>query len=82
MLLAVCLYFSFAAAVLFVSMLLLQRGVTTSLPWVWDVQRHVYFAGARNIWPAQPGCAEFDEQLVYRPRLGTCRFDSRHDICE
>lgn len=76
MLLAVCLYLSFAAAVLFVSMLLLQRGVTTSLPWVWDVQRHVYFAGARNIWPAQPGCAEFDEQLVYRPRLGTCRFDN------
>jgi hypothetical protein len=56
--------------------MLLQRGVTTSLPWFWDVQRHIYFAGARNIWPAQPACVEFDEQLVYRPRLGTCRFDN------
>jgi hypothetical protein len=69
-------YLALAAIVFAGSWVLLQRGITPSFPWITAVQEQVYFAGARRIWVAQEACVEFDEQLIYRPRIGTCRFDN------
>lgn len=75
-LLALCVYLALTASVLCLSLVLLRYRITTGVPWVWAVQEHIYFTGARNIWGAQPACVSFDEELVYEPRIGSCHFDN------
>lgn len=58
----------------FAGFALLAGGVATDLPWLHAVQKNLYHGGLRNIWQNQPGCAVFDEQLIYRPRTGACAF--------
>ena len=69
-------YLALTAGVFSVSLLLLQQRITTGFPWISAVQRHIYFTGARKIWPAQTACVSFDEELIYTPRIGTCHFDN------
>lgn len=56
------------------ALLTLQKGVAVDIPWIHSVQRNLYHGGIRSIWHANKECVEFDEELVYRPRDGTCRF--------
>lgn len=37
-------------------------------------QKNYYFQGYRNIWQADSACAELDDTLIYRPRIGACKF--------
>jgi len=54
--------------------LLLNLGITAGAPWIGSVQRDLYMGGLRAIWQNQPDCVSFDEELVYRPKEGVCRF--------
>ncbi len=58
----------------FAGFALLAGGVATELPWLHAVQKNLYHGGLRSIWQNQPGCAVFDEKLVYRPKDGACAF--------
>lgn len=75
-LLALVTYVAVSAFVFAASWIMLRDGTTPAFSWITAVQEHIYFAGARRIWPAQATCVEFDEELIYRPRLGTCHFDN------
>lgn len=39
-----------------------------------EYQRAAYMGGIRRIWQTEPGCAQFDPELLYKPREGSCRF--------
>jgi lysophospholipase L1-like esterase len=75
-LIALMLHATLAAIVLLAGYILLQRGVTPNLPWLFAVQKHLYMKGFRNIWQAQPGCITFDEELIYKPKEGPCIFNN------
>jgi hypothetical protein len=75
-LLTFIIYAMTSAVILFASFFLLQKGIPSDLPWINAVQKHLYFNGMRNILQAQPECVEFDEDLIYKPRDGTYRFDN------
>ncbi len=68
------MYSALCAVVLLASQILLQRGVVLSLPWIGTVQEYLYFMGSRNIWQAQTDCVAFDQDLLYKPKDGACRF--------
>ena len=73
-LLGLVLYVALTAMVFAGSFILLRERRVSRLPWISAVQEHIYYAGARRIWPAQADCAQFDEVLVYVPRIGSCHF--------
>jgi hypothetical protein len=75
-LLAFIIYAMTSAVILFTSFFLLQKRIPTDIPWINAVQKHLYFNGMRNILQAHPECVEFDEDLIYKPRDGACRFDN------
>jgi hypothetical protein len=71
---ALALYAMSTALVLGTSFILLQKGAAPRVPWVYTTQVHLYMQGMRSIWQARADCVVFDEELIYRPREGACRF--------
>lgn len=46
---------------------------------VWPVnkyQQYFYFKAMRNIWQFDPNCSELDDNLIYKPKLGPCKFEN------
>ncbi|MEJ6008139.1 SGNH/GDSL hydrolase family protein [Paucibacter sp. AS339] len=74
-LLASILYAMACAIILLTSLILFQKGITPSLPWISNVQKHLYME-SRNVWQAQPDCVVFDPNLIFRPKDGRCQFDN------
>jgi hypothetical protein len=37
-------------------------------------QAYLYINGLRNIWQAQSDCVQFDKDLLYKPKEGSCNF--------
>lgn len=74
-LIALAFYAMLSAIIMITSFMLLQRGVTSDLPWVSSVQKYLYRKAIRNVWQGQVNCVDFDGELIYRPRIGTCQFD-------
>jgi hypothetical protein len=78
-LLIVVIYFTLGAAVYFASLMLLQNGLTIDAPWIASAQKKLYRAGMSlnmNNWLGQRDCITDDPDLVYKPSLGTCKFDN------
>jgi hypothetical protein len=75
-LLAFIIYAMTSAVIFFTSFFLMQKGIPSDLPWINAVQKYLYFNGMRNILQTQPECVEFDEDLIYKPRDGACRFNN------
>jgi len=75
-LIALLFYAMLTAMVLLASFVLLQRGVTPDFPWVAAVQKHLYIKAMRSIWQAKSDCVEFDAELIYKPKLGSCQFNN------
>jgi len=75
-LLALIHYAMLSAVVFLVSVVLLQKQIIPDLPWIAAVQWHLYRGGARHIWHTQPDCVVFDQDLIYKPKEGVCRFDN------
>ena len=71
---ALVVYAMLAALVLASSFVLLQRGITPQLPWISVVQEYLYMKGMRSVWQSRIDCVEFDETLIYKPKLGACHF--------
>lgn len=74
--LAFIIYAMISAVVFLLSLILLQKEITPDLPWITTAQRKLYFAGARKIWQAQTDCVEFDKDVIYKPKLGSCQFNN------
>lgn len=64
------------AIIYFASLLLLQQGKLLDLPWVVSAQKSLYRGGMvdANSW-LKPGCIQSDPDLIYKPALGTCKFN-------
>ena len=75
-LIALVFYAMLAAMVLAASFVLLQRGITPQLPWIAAVQEHLYMKAMRSIWQNKADCVDFDEELIYKPKLGACQFSN------
>ena len=74
LLIATVIYCAIYTLVFCAAAILYARGVVVNAPWILMVQRELYLNGGWNVWQAQPGCVEFDEKLIYKPSIGTCRF--------
>jgi hypothetical protein len=71
--LAATLFYCAGALLLYVfSGILLYNGVVVDFPIVAAYQENIYFGGFRTEW----NCREYDEDLLYKPRPGECRFDN------
>lgn len=69
------LYLSTLLSVYVVSAVELTRGIVLSNGFARDFQRDFYFReGYRNFWQMQKDCITLDEELIYVPKMGECRF--------
>ena len=67
-------YFLITALVFFFSYISLSNGKTYDLFWVKTLQKKIYFEDFRNIWQFDNNCTTYDEDLLYKPKLGECAF--------
>jgi len=68
--------YSIASAVMLtLSVALSARGIIADISWVFEIQRYLY-SSSRNIWQNQADCVAYDEQLIYKPKNGTCEFNN------
>ena len=68
-------YYLFITAIVYsFSFISLINGKTYDLFWVKSIQKQIYFKGYRNIWQNNKNCSIFDEQLLYKPKIGSCEF--------
>lgn len=73
---AYALYTIVCLTLFLVSMIALGQGRLFSNRVMQDYQKFLYLSGARKIWQTAPGCTEFDADLLYKPKLGECKFDN------
>ena len=68
-------YYLFIPAIVYsFSFISLINGKTYDLFWVKSIQKQIYFKGYRNIWQNNKNCSIFDQQLLYKPKIGSCEF--------
>ena len=72
--LAGLLYLTASVAVFGLSVVLLQKGRIPANALIREEQQAVYIMGLRHIWQSEPGCSQFDADLLYKPALGPCHF--------
>jgi hypothetical protein len=41
-----------------------------------DYQGYLYYNGMRTIWQAKRDCVDFDSELLYIPKIGSCNFNN------
>jgi len=75
-LIALALHAMLSAVVLVASLVLLQKGITPDLPWISSVQKNLYVRAIRSVWQNQASCVDFDEELIYKPKIGVCQFNN------
>ena len=67
-------YFLITVLVFSFSYVSLINGKTYDLFWVKSIQKKIYFRGYRNIWQYNNNCTSYDENLLYKPKVGKCKF--------
>ena len=67
-------YFLLSAVVFSFSYISLINGKTYDWFWVKSIQKKIYFRGYRNIWQYNNNCTSYDENLLYKPKIGKCKF--------
>lgn len=75
-LIVLTLYAMLAAMVLATSLVLLQKGVTPDVPWISSIQQNLYMRATRSVWQSQVSCVDFDDDLIYKPKIGACQFNN------
>ena len=73
-LIALALYAMLSAIMLAASFAMLQKGVIPDWPWISPIQKNLYRRATRTIWQNQVDCVDFDDQLIYKPKVGACKF--------
>jgi hypothetical protein len=77
LIIAFVLYVSMTTSAYVVSEIALTRGLLWSNSFLQDYQRDYYFnEGYRHFWQMQKDCITLDEELIYLPRIGGCRFQN------
>jgi len=70
-------YFIFSILIYTLSSLALFKGKVLDFKIITEYQRSFYHnLGFRKIWQYQPECIEYDNDLIFKPRHGTCKFDN------
>jgi len=73
-LLIIFYYILFCLTAYVVSSWALKQGIVINQwPFV-EYQKHYYYSGYRSIWQNEPDCINLDQQLIYSPKIGKCRF--------
>jgi len=57
-----------------VGALLLVNGIVLDVAPVKSFQRNFYFSSVMNVWQGHAECVEFDEVLIYKPKIDQCHF--------
>ena len=57
-----------------ISYIALSNNIILNNFWFKGMQKTAYFAGFRNIWQSQKECIEYDKELIYIPKIGSCNF--------
>ncbi|QFY42110.1 SGNH/GDSL hydrolase family protein [Candidatus Methylospira mobilis] len=70
------LYVAIALSVFLFSMVVLKQGVVFSNKLMNSYQRVIYFNGGRKLWQNEPECVIFDQDLLYKPKIGECKFEN------
>jgi hypothetical protein len=73
-LMALAFYAMLSAIMLVASFALLQKGIVPDWPWISSIQKNLYKKATRTIWQHQIDCVDFDDQLIYKPKIGACKF--------
>ena len=69
------LYFFLAASIYITSSLLLINNKILNINIVLDYQKNFYNQlGYRKIWQNEKNCVEFDDKLIFKPKIGKCLF--------
>ena len=69
-------YFLITALVFSFSYMSILQGKTYDWFWVKSIQKKIYFRGLRNIWQYNKNCNSYDENLLYKPKIGICEFSN------
>ena len=71
----ILIYYLLLTTIVFTfSYISLINGKTYDLFWIKSIQKKIYFRGYRNIWQYNNNCTSFDENLLYKPKKGICKF--------
>lgn len=73
-LLGAVLYANATLALLIFAIVTVSRGKVFTNEILLQYQRAAYMGGMRHIWQTEPGCAQFDAELLYKPVEGPCKF--------
>jgi hypothetical protein len=68
------IYVAFCLAVLAFAAIMVQKRVFFSTEVLRAYQRVYYLGGIRRYWQTDPECVVFDPDLLYKPKLGECKF--------
>ena len=69
-------YFLLTLIVYSFSYISLINGNTYDFFWIKSIQKKIYFRGYRNIWQYNNNCTSYDENLLYKPKIGKCEFNN------
>lgn len=70
-----CLFYLALTTLIFlVSLSALRFGVIVNIPWIIHAQSFVYTHSLWTVWQNQSECVEYDPDLIYVPKIGTCKF--------
>ena len=69
-------YLLISAVVFSFSYVSLIKGKTYDWFWVKSIQKKIYLRGQRNIWQNKEECVSYDANLLYKPKIGVCKFSN------
>jgi lysophospholipase L1-like esterase len=75
-LIALVFYALFSAVMLSAGYVLLGKGLIPDVPWIAGIQKYLYRNSMRTLWQRQIECVDFDAELIYKPKPGTCKFNN------
>ena len=75
-LISIVAYILVCLKILFFSVVALELGHSFSYTPFQQVQKKIYGIGFRNVWQGIPTCVEPNDDLVYVPKLGVCKFSN------
>lgn len=76
LLIAAIMYWAVVSLAFCVAAIAYTHGIVIDRPWLLSIQRELYLDSGWNIWQTRPDCVAFDEQLLYKPKIGSCQFDN------
>lgn len=73
----VLIYFIVSILIYTISSFALLKGKVLDFKIITEYQRNFYHQlGFRKIWQHQQECIEYDKDLIFKPRHGSCKFDN------